>query len=97
MNDTPSTGEAPSAPYPTRSEHTNGQRGKRLAAMRQRASVGQRHMATELGMSQPELSAIEREVYGGVPRGFSGRYTDHLFEIVHAGGQRCFPGCGCRA
>lgn len=83
------------APYHTGSRHP-GLRGRALAALRISQGVGQRHQAEALGLTQPELSAMERERFGGLPRGFSSRYQDTLARIVADGERDCHKRCGCR-
>lgn len=79
-----------------------GLRGKRLASLREKKGIGQRHLARDLGISQPELSFMEGERFGGIPRGFSSRYQNAVAAIVsgeseHWTGQgRQKPGCGCK-
>lgn len=84
---------------PSRSDNTRsyayGLRGRNLARLRDRENVGQRHLANVLGLSQPELSFMEREKFGGIPRGFSTRYRNAVADIVKAGRSECFKGCGC--
>lgn len=72
------------APYPSL-------RGRLLKALRARQGVGQVHLAHELGIGQPELSRLENEHYGGLPRGFSTRYQRALTNL----GEH-FPRCGCK-
>jgi len=69
-----------------------GYRGKILARKRAAQGVGQAHLAKALGMTGPELSRFEREVYGGLPRGLSARYIAALDAL-----SECYPRCGCRA
>lgn len=88
--------EAP-APYPMASVAKNGQRGRVLRKMREDAGIGQTHIGALLDppLTQPDVSRIEREVYGGVPRGFGGRYLAALATIAAARGGACFDRCGC--
>lgn len=76
--------------------YRSGLRGKNLARLREKRGVGQRHLAMALGVSQPELSFMERERFGGIPRGFSSRYRNAITDITARPGAGCFKGCGCK-
>ena len=68
-----------------------GLRGRALQQRRKQHGIGQRHLAQAMGVVQPEVSIIETEKYGGMPRGFSVRYLAAL----DAPGPH-FEGCGCK-
>ncbi len=95
MTDTAEPQIEPQRPYDTAQMPKNGQRGRTLAKLREAAGIGQIHLANELGVLQPDISRIEREVYGGTPRGFSGRYLAAVAKIAAARGGACFERCGC--
>jgi predicted transcriptional regulator len=84
-----------SGAYNTRSRRVYGLRGKALARKREQMGIGQTHVAISLGMLQPDLSRLERETFGGMPRGFSSRYLDAL-EGIQGKASQHFPKCGCR-
>lgn len=77
-------------------------RGRNLARLREREGIGQRHLARALDISQPELSFMEGERFGGVPRGFSSRYRNAVADIIAGrsehwdGAGRQSPSCGCK-
>lgn len=101
--DTSAPTAPPSAPFKTRTQQTSGAplhrfpglRGRALANRRNAAEIGQAHVAHELGFPGPLLSFLERERYGGMPRGMSTRYQQALTRIAD-GESPCFPHCGCR-
>lgn len=74
-----------------------GLRGKLLKRLRERSLVGQRHLARQMGYTQPEISGFETERFGGLPRGFSARYQAALTEVIALAGTECSEGCGCKA
>lgn len=83
-----------SEPYNTLS-YRSGLRGRNLARLRDREGIGQRHLARDLGMKQPELSFMEHERFGGIPRGFSSRFRNAVADIV-SGASAHYQGCGCK-
>lgn len=78
-----------------------GVRGTALQNYRRRMKVGQRHVARALDLSQPNYSNLEREVYGGMPRGRSADALDAIAAILANDGADCWQGgessrgCGC--
>lgn len=92
MNDTAPTEIEPLEPYPTA---RNGQRGRVLKQLREAKGIGQAHVGSLMGLTQPDVSRIEREVYGGMPRGFGARYLKAVATIAAARGGACFEKCGC--
>lgn len=78
-----------------RSGRANGQRGRVLASIRKREGVGQDHLARAMGLTQPALSFMEGEVYGGVPRGFASRYLDAIAAVREGRAGEHYRRCGC--
>lgn len=68
-----------------------GLRGRALQQRRKQQGIGQHHIAKAMGVQQPEVSIIETEKYGGMPRGFSTRFLSALAEPGPH-----FDGCGCK-
>ena len=69
-----------------------GLRGRALQQRRKQLGYGQVHLARAMGIRQPELSVVETEKYGAVPRGWSTRYVAALNDPGPH-----FVGCGCKA
>ena len=80
----------------------HGLRGTALKSRRQALGLGQVHVAREVGLRQPQLSDLEQETLGGMPRGRSADILEAMARIVagdsaHWPKEDGRPGCGCDA